>query len=124
MQMACPLRAGRLHDRQEGQVHLHKRLTSSDDPSRSAMIGLQELMEQSGARLADVGDIVHGTTLVTNAIIERKGAARLGRVVQALDERAVRAALGRLINVVDEMWPTVCRTPFSLPRRAANTHAP
>ncbi len=67
-----------LFDRQEGRVHLHKRLTSSDDPSRSAMIGLQELMEQSGARLADVGDIVHGTTLVTNAIIERKGAARLG----------------------------------------------
>ena len=28
----------------------------------------------AGIALADVGEIVHGTTLVTNAVIERKGA--------------------------------------------------
>ncbi len=32
-----------------------------------------------GIRLADIGEMVHGTTLVTNAIIERKG-ARLGLI--------------------------------------------
>ena len=63
-----------LLDRQDGRIHLHKRLTSSDDPSRSAMLGLEELMELASIQLADVHDIVHGTTLVTNAIIERKGA--------------------------------------------------
>ena len=31
----------------------------------------------AGITLADVGEIVHGTTLVTNAVIERKG-AKLG----------------------------------------------
>ncbi|MBU3738590.1 MAG: methylhydantoinase, partial [Rhodoferax sp.] len=72
-----------LFDRLEGRVHLHKRLTSSDDPSRSALIGLEELMARAAISLADVGDIVHGTTLVTNAIIERKGGARLGLLTTA-----------------------------------------
>ncbi len=69
-----------LFDRSLGRVHLHKRLTSADDPARSALIGLDELMQKASIQLADVGDIVHGTTLVTNAIIERKGGARLGLI--------------------------------------------
>src|SRR6185295_8134716 len=35
--------------------------------------GLIELTMQSGLALKDIGEIVHGTTLVTNAIIERRG---------------------------------------------------
>ena len=72
-----------LFDAQAGRVHLHKRLTSADDPSRSALIGLEELMHKAGITLAGVDDIVHGTTLVTNAIIERKGGARLGLLTTA-----------------------------------------
>ncbi len=72
-----------LFDRQDGRVFLHKRLTSSDDPSRSALIGLEELMHKASISLADVDDIVHGTTLVTNAIIERKGGARMGLLTTA-----------------------------------------
>ncbi len=72
-----------LFDRQLGRIHLHKRLTSADDPARSALLGLEELMAQAGIELADVDDIVHGTTLVTNAIIERKGASRLGLITTA-----------------------------------------
>ena len=33
-----------------------------------------ELAAQAGIALADVAEIIHGTTLVTNAIIERRGA--------------------------------------------------
>lgn len=69
-----------LFDQKEGRVHLHKRLTSADDPSRSALIGLEELLQKAAIGLPDVQDIVHGTTLVTNAIIERKGGARLGLI--------------------------------------------
>ncbi|MEO6623937.1 MAG: hydantoinase B/oxoprolinase family protein [Burkholderiaceae bacterium] len=72
-----------LFDGQVGRVHLHKRLTSAEDPSISALIGLEELIEKAGIRLVDVGDIVHGTTLVTNAIIERKGGARMGLLTTA-----------------------------------------
>ncbi len=72
-----------LFDRQAHRVFLHKRLTSSDDPSRSALIGLEELMHKAAITLAEVDDIVHGTTLVTNAIIERKGGARMGLLTTA-----------------------------------------
>jgi 5-oxoprolinase (ATP-hydrolysing) len=66
-----------LYDNQQHQVTLHKRLTTPHDPSEAAMLGLQELVELRGIRLADVDEIIHGTTLVTNAVIERKG-AKLG----------------------------------------------
>src|SRR5690606_18148323 len=62
--------------------HLHKRLTSSPDPSDAALIGLTELVQMAGIDLAAVGEIVHGTTLVTNAIIEGKG-AKVGLITTA-----------------------------------------
>ena len=33
-----------LFDQERGRIHLHKRLTSADDPSRSALLGLEELL--------------------------------------------------------------------------------
>ncbi|MDB5369832.1 MAG: methylhydantoinase [Roseomonas sp.] len=68
-----------LYDGVEGSVRLHKRLTTPHDPSAAALLGLEELVEMRGIRLADVGEIIHGTTLVTNAVIERKG-ARIGLI--------------------------------------------
>jgi 5-oxoprolinase (ATP-hydrolysing)/N-methylhydantoinase A len=63
-----------LHDAQGSEVTLHKRLTSPHDPSEAALLGLDELVALRGIALADVSEIIHGTTLVTNAVIERKGA--------------------------------------------------
>lgn len=63
-----------LYDTQQRQVTLHKRLTTPRDPSEAALLGLQELVAMRNIGLADVGEIIHGTTLVTNAVIERKGA--------------------------------------------------
>ncbi|MEO8545321.1 MAG: hydantoinase B/oxoprolinase family protein [Burkholderiaceae bacterium] len=63
-----------LYDGAEHQVTLHKRLTTPRDPSEAALLGLQELVEMRGVSMAEVNEIIHGTTLVTNAIIERKGA--------------------------------------------------
>jgi 5-oxoprolinase (ATP-hydrolysing) len=68
-----------LSDARSGSIRLHKRLTSALDPAESALLGLDELVAMAGIGLADVGEIIHGTTLVTNAIIERKG-ARLGLI--------------------------------------------
>ena len=63
-----------LLDGATGGLSLHKRLTTPDDPARGAMEGLTELLSESGVDLADCGTLVHGTTLVTNAVIERRGA--------------------------------------------------
>jgi 5-oxoprolinase (ATP-hydrolysing) len=68
-----------LYDSREHSVRLHKRLTTPHDPAESALLGLQELLAMASICLADVDEIVHGTTLVTNAVIERKG-AKLGLI--------------------------------------------
>lgn len=71
-----------LLDRASGRLALHKRLTTPADPSEGALSGLGELVAREGLALADLAEIVHGTTLVTNALIERKG-ARLGLLTTA-----------------------------------------
>ncbi len=57
-----------------GEVTIHKRLTTPQDPSEGIRIGVQELMEAVPDCLSNAQDVIHGTTLVINAVIERKGA--------------------------------------------------
>lgn len=66
-----------LYDGARRRIALYKCLTTPHDPSVAALEGLAALTAEAGIALADVSEIVHGTTLVTNAIIERRG-ARLG----------------------------------------------
>ena len=68
-----------LLDTEQSEIRLHKCLTTPHDPSVGALQGLTELLQAAGQELADIGDVVHGTTLVTNALIERSG-ARLGLI--------------------------------------------
>ena len=56
-----------------GQVEIGKVLTTPD-PSRGVEEVLAQTLDRSGHAGASVRHLVHGTTLVTNAIIERKGA--------------------------------------------------
>ncbi len=51
-----------------------KILTSSSAPETAALAGIQTLLTRLSARMSDVDSLVHGTTLATNALIERKGA--------------------------------------------------
>ncbi len=60
-------------------LRLHKLLTTPEDPAIGALEGVRRIIADEGAALADVSEIVHGTTLVTNAVIERKG-AKLGLI--------------------------------------------
>lgn len=53
---------------------IFKQLTTPDDPSRAVIEGITALLDQEQIAITDVGEVVHGTTLVTNAIIERRGA--------------------------------------------------
>ncbi len=65
-----------------------KRLTTPDDPARAVIDGLSDLTGDHPATIAAMEQIVHGTTLVTNALIERKGA-----VTALLTTRGFRDAL-------------------------------
>ncbi|CAH1656798.1 MULTISPECIES: hydantoinase/oxoprolinase family protein [unclassified Chelatococcus] len=57
----------------ERVARTHKRLTTPDDPSRAVIEGTGAITAEAGLSPADIGTIVHGTTLVTNAVIERRG---------------------------------------------------
>ncbi len=62
-----------LHDPARDLVATGKRLTTPDDPSEAIVAGIARLLEETGLKPGDLHSIVHGTTLVTNTIIERTG---------------------------------------------------
>jgi N-methylhydantoinase A len=49
-------------------------LTTPDAPGRAVLEGWTALLERTGASGSEVATAIHGTTLITNALIERKGA--------------------------------------------------
>ena len=55
-----------------GDLRAAKRLTTYPDPSEACLAGLDELIAQSGVAWADVAQVIHGTTLGSNIVIERK----------------------------------------------------
>ncbi|MBI3977783.1 MAG: hydantoinase/oxoprolinase family protein, partial [Chloroflexi bacterium] len=58
----------------DGQVVTRKLLSSPDDYSRAIILSIRELLAQVGLDPAAAQEIVHGTTICTNAILEQKGA--------------------------------------------------
>ncbi|MCG8467136.1 MAG: hypothetical protein MJB57_02870 [Gemmatimonadetes bacterium] len=55
------------------EVRIHKLPSTPNDPSAAVLRGLDELLGETGARAAR---IIHGSTVATNAPLERKGARR------------------------------------------------
>jgi N-methylhydantoinase A len=51
-----------------------KVLTTPRAPEQAVLEGVARLLAESGVAAAEVGLFIHGTTLATNALIERKGA--------------------------------------------------
>ncbi len=58
-----------------GVVHPHKVLSTPDDPSRAVLQGIDELLAMRNGQGRDVTAIFGATTVVTNAVLERRGAA-------------------------------------------------
>lgn len=55
-----------------GELTTGKRLTTYPDPSAACLAGLDELMARAGVPWAELSQAVHGTTLGSNVVIERK----------------------------------------------------
>lgn len=62
---------------QDGELRIHKVLSTPEDPTRAIVAGLEHL-----GVLRDLAALVHGSTVATNAVLERKG-ARTGLVTTA-----------------------------------------
>ncbi|MFN8496367.1 MAG: hydantoinase/oxoprolinase family protein [Anaerolineae bacterium] len=63
-----------LSDDQTGQIETFKTLTTPRAPAEAVIEGWRALLGRVGAGGGDVASAIHGTTLITNALIERKGA--------------------------------------------------
>ncbi|MBU4426467.1 MAG: hydantoinase/oxoprolinase family protein, partial [Proteobacteria bacterium] len=62
-----------LNDR-TGEIRINKCLTTPGDPSDAVEQGIKELEQVTPGFVAKLDEVIHGTTLVINSIIERKGA--------------------------------------------------
>src|ERR1700753_2607459 len=51
-----------------------KVLTTPASPEQGVLRGIGEILARAGMSISDVAIFIHGTTLATNAIIERRGA--------------------------------------------------
>ncbi len=58
----------------QGRRSTAKVLTTPAAPEQGVMEGVRAILRAAGLAPADIAIVVHGTTLATNAIIERKGA--------------------------------------------------
>ncbi len=58
---------------QSGRVHIFKLASTPADPSRAIMTGLQRIARDCRVSLKAL-EVIHGTTVGTNALLERRGA--------------------------------------------------
>ncbi len=58
----------------DGRRSTVKVLTTQAAPEQGVLAGVRDILLTSGVSPADIGIVIHGTTLATNAVIERKGA--------------------------------------------------
>jgi N-methylhydantoinase A len=63
-----------LVDDETGTLTIGKTLTTPTDPAAAVATVLREALDATGVDARTIHSVIHGTTLVTNAIIERKGA--------------------------------------------------
>ena len=59
---------------QDGSFESIKVLTTHEGPELGILDGISQISIEHGVDMADVEQIIHGTTLATNALIERSGA--------------------------------------------------
>jgi len=56
------------------RLAVHKQLTTPRDPSEAVIDGVAAILDANDVPISEISSIAHGTTLVTNAVIERRGA--------------------------------------------------
>ena len=98
-----------------------KVLTTTHAPELGVIEGLRLVLDQSGLTPKDVGVFIHGTTLATNALIERKGAKTAFITTQGFRdilEQGYEKRFDHYDLMIDLAVPLVPRTRrFTVPER-------
>ena len=63
-----------LADLDQGMLWTTKTPTTPDDPSQGFAAGMAKVLQHAGRTSADVIAVLHGSTVATNLMIERKAA--------------------------------------------------
>lgn len=68
-----------LIDEETGKTHRYKTSSTPEDQSIAVLHGIEQVCTAAGIAMSEVREVLHGTTVATNAILEHKG-ARVGLV--------------------------------------------
>lgn len=68
-----------LINEETGENHRYKTSSTPEDQSIGVLHGIEQACKAAGVSLSEVREVLHGTTVATNAILEKKG-ARVGLV--------------------------------------------
>jgi N-methylhydantoinase A len=104
-----------------------KVLTTAAAPEKGVLEGVATILKDAGLTPADIGLLIHGTTLATNALIERKGARTAlittegFRDVLALGNEARYDQYDLQITLPEPLVPR--RLRLTVPERLDNTGA-
>jgi N-methylhydantoinase A len=93
----------------DGRLHLKKVASSVNDYALAIVDGLREVFEETGLTGADVAEVLHGTTVASNALLELRG-ARTGLITtrgfrDVLEIRHLR--MPRLYDLTWQKPPTL-----------------
>lgn len=87
----------------EGRLHTKKISSSVDDYARAIIRGLDEVFRERGLANADVAEVLHGTTVASNAILELKG-ARTGLITTKGFRDVLEIRRIRMPRLYDLTW--------------------
>ena len=59
----------------DGSLTVHKLPSTPSDPSVAAVEGLKALLKTTNSEARDVSELLHGSTIAANALIQRRGAS-------------------------------------------------
>ncbi|HJZ30546.1 MAG TPA: hydantoinase/oxoprolinase family protein [Hyphomicrobiaceae bacterium] len=89
--------------RADGKIHTLKVASSVDDYARAILDGLKQLFAATDVTAANIEEIRHGTTVASNAILEKKG-ARVGLITTEGFRDVLEIRTLRMPRLYDLAW--------------------
>jgi len=86
-----------------GRLHTRKVSSSVDDYARAIIDGVVDVFRETGISGADVAEVLHGTTVASNAVLEQKG-ARTGLITTRGFRDVLEIRRLRMPRLYDLTW--------------------
>ncbi len=87
----------------EGRIHTRKVSSTADNYARAIVEGIRELFHERGLGGSDVAEVMHGTTVASNAILELRG-ARTGLITTRGFRDVLEIRRLRMPRLYDLAW--------------------